>query len=44
MNADARWSGERIALHVVDGECVARKLIGTAGRFIGGIAFVIDTE
>ena len=44
MNADPRRSGERIALNVVDGECVARKLIGTTGGFIGGIAFVIDTE
>ena len=44
MNADPRRSGERIALDVVDGECVARKLIGATGGFIGGIAFVIDTE
>ena len=44
MNADPRRSGERIALDVVDGECVARKLIGAACGFIGGIAFVIDTE
>ena len=44
MNADPRRSGERIALDVVDGECVARKLIGTAGGFIGGIAFAIDIE
>ena len=44
MNADPRRSGERIALNVVDGECVARKLIGATGGFIGGIAFVIDTE
>ena len=38
MNADPRRSGERIALDMVDGECVARKLIGAACGFIGGIA------
>lgn len=44
MDADTRRSSKRIALDMVDGEGVARKLVSTAGGFIGGIAFVVDAK
>ena len=38
MDAQLRWSGKGISLDVVDGQYIARKLIGSSGVLIGRVA------